>query len=66
MGICHAIGDEAAIGHLSVSARHFQGTAIAREMAAQGGKVNDETDGLANSKVEGWCCILPDGDRDCR
>jgi hypothetical protein len=65
--VCHAMCNESAIRHLSVPTRHFQGCAgLAGEMATQGGEVDNEANGLAERKVEGWRCFLPDRDRDGR
>jgi hypothetical protein len=36
-----------------------------REVASQGGAVDDKADSLANDKVECGRLILPDGNRDC-
>jgi hypothetical protein len=33
-------------------------------VAAQGGEVDNEADGLTKGKVESRCCVLPDGDGD--
>jgi hypothetical protein len=47
-------------------ARYFQvWSARAGDMAAHGGEVHRDANGLADGKVEGGCCILPEGNGDC-